>query len=219
APSPELVTFAPRFAAALRHLSPEVANAYVTGGELILDIALLRSIADYTDDAMAHAVMQLVNRDESRHIAMDYFMTEYYAAGRHDARRGPRSLLDHARAAWAFAALLHAAKPFVTVVFFEPSRVADPSGRRMKEAFKRLQLLAAKPHLVDRPFAKFMTSLRTAFNTPVVGRVLGRVICRILAAPPELLVDLYSEDEARRARAMTIEELAAEALGAKHLPA
>ena len=45
--NPHLVAFAPAFRQALRHLSPEMANLYVTGGELLLDVALLRSIDDF----------------------------------------------------------------------------------------------------------------------------------------------------------------------------
>jgi len=158
--------------------------------------------------------MERINRDESRHIAMDYFMMEYYAA--RDEARGAASMLDHARAAWAFGDLLYHAKPFITACFLEPSRNTDPEGTRILEAFKRMQLLAQKPQLADRPFVKFMTGLRTAFNTPVVGRVFGRLISRLAATPPELMADLYSEDEARRARAMSVEEMAGEALAVKH---
>ena len=214
--SPELERFAPWFRGALKYLSPEVANAYVTGGELILDIALLRSIADYVDDEMANRVMELINRDESRHIAMDYYMMEYYASGAADDHR-PRSRLDHAKAALAIGGLLFYAKPFITAVFLEPSRVADPEGRRIREAFKRMQLLSQKPALAKRPFVNFMVTLRAAFNTPVIGALFGQIISRLTAIPPELMRDLYSPREARRAEAMTIEELGDEALGAKHV--
>jgi hypothetical protein len=214
--SPELKRFAPWFRGALKHLSPEVANAYVTGGELILDIALLRSIADYVDDDMADRVMELINRDESRHIAMDYYMMEHYASGAADDP-APKSRLESARAALAIAGLLFYAKPFITAVFLEPSRVADPAGRRIREAFKRMQLLSQKPELARRPFVNFMVTLRAAFNTPIVGRVFGQVISRLTALPPELLKDLYSESEARRAQRMTVEELGQDALEAKAL--
>ncbi|MGH7296237.1 MAG: hypothetical protein ACRELB_14950, partial [Polyangiaceae bacterium] len=41
-----LARFTPAFVDAVRYLSDDVANAYITVGELILDIALLRSIND-----------------------------------------------------------------------------------------------------------------------------------------------------------------------------
>ena len=54
-------------------------------GELILDVALLRSLDDYVADDMSHRAMHLINRDESRHIAIDFHMTEVYCV-----RRAPR---------------------------------------------------------------------------------------------------------------------------------
>ena len=60
----------------MRHLSPEVANVYITTGELILDVALLRSLDDYVADETTHAAMERINRDESRHIAVDFHMFE-----------------------------------------------------------------------------------------------------------------------------------------------
>ena len=63
------------------------ANAYITAGELILDVALLRSLDDYVADEMSHRAMYLINRDESRHIAIDYRMVEYYASPEYAAIR------------------------------------------------------------------------------------------------------------------------------------
>ena len=40
--SPSLERFFPHFVDAIRHLSDDVANAYITSGELILDVALIR---------------------------------------------------------------------------------------------------------------------------------------------------------------------------------
>ena len=45
----------------------------------------------------------------------------------------------------------------------------------------------------------------------------GQVISRLAGAPGELLVDLYTPEEERRAQHMTMDELAADALQAKHL--
>ena len=66
------------------YLSDDVANVKITVGELILDIALLRSINDHVPTtAMSDQAMRLVNRDESRHIAIDY------SHGRVTTRRPP----------------------------------------------------------------------------------------------------------------------------------
>src|SRR5215213_9417519 len=75
--SPSLTSFRPHFLALVQNASPEIANAYITAGELILDVALLRSLDDYVADEMSHRAMALVNRDESRHIAVDFHMTEH----------------------------------------------------------------------------------------------------------------------------------------------
>src|SRR4029079_66625 len=42
--NPALVKSTPHFVNAIRYLAPEIANAYITSGELVLDVALLRSI-------------------------------------------------------------------------------------------------------------------------------------------------------------------------------
>jgi hypothetical protein len=55
--SESLTAFRPHFLEVVRHASPEIANAYITAGELILDVALLRSLDDYVDDAMSHRAM------------------------------------------------------------------------------------------------------------------------------------------------------------------
>src|SRR5688500_10900359 len=71
--NPHLVRFRGPFVDAVHHLPPDIANAYITSGELLLDVALLRSLDDFVDDEMSHRAMKLVNRDESRHIAIDYY--------------------------------------------------------------------------------------------------------------------------------------------------
>src|ERR1041384_1774179 len=78
--SPALTEFRPHFLQVVRNTSPEIANAYITSGELILDVALLRSLDDYVNDEMSHRAMHLINRDESRHIAVDFHMTEHYCS-------------------------------------------------------------------------------------------------------------------------------------------
>src|SRR5882672_4431069 len=90
--SPSLTAFRPHFLALVEQASPEIANAYITSGELILDVALLRSLDDYVADETSHAAMHLINRDESRHIAIDFHMTEYYCSDEYlaEVARRPR---------------------------------------------------------------------------------------------------------------------------------
>lgn len=219
APSATLLAFKPKFLAALEHLSAEIANAYITGGELLLDIALLRAIDDYVDDEVCHDVMKLINRDESRHVAVDYHMTDYYAspAWTREAAAAPRkSPRELATAALAFAGVLAHARPFIVDVFVEPMTRVDPTRRRMREAFKRMQLLGAKPGVAARPFSRFLRALRFLYRTPGTHALFGRAAERIIGVPGEYLRDLYTAEEWDRAAGLSLDQQAEEALAAKY---
>jgi len=213
-----LARFTPAFVDAVRHLSDDVANVYITVGELILDIALLRSINDYVHDPMSEQAMRLINRDESRHIAIDYTMVEHYTTDAYEAKLAARprqTLAEQARGAKAFALMLYLGKPFFRDVFFAPMDRVDPSGRRIREAMKKVQLLSAKPGIARRPFGAFMLGLRRAYNHPV-GRVLvGRVAARLAGMEPRFMENIASEQELARAGRMSFDQLADEALAAK----
>ena len=108
-PSPALTRFFDHFVTAVTGLDDDVANTYITAGELILDIALLRSINDYVSDEASDRAMRLINRDESRHIAIDYHMVGYYASEEwteRRARRPRKALREHAKSAWTFTSML-----------------------------------------------------------------------------------------------------------------
>ncbi len=217
-PSPALQRFTPAFLDAIRYLSDDVANAYITVGELILDIALLRSINDYVHDAMSDQAMRLINRDESRHIAIDYHMTEYYASPDYVRKlesRRPPSLEERVRGARAFGLMLYYGKPFFREVFFAPMDRVDPSGKRILEAFKRVQLIAAKPGVVDRPFGAFMQSLQDAYRNPLGRALLGGLLTRIAGMEPRFMEQIPTDRELDVARDMSFDELAEEALAVK----
>lgn len=214
-----LRAFRPHFLALVREASPEIANAYITAGELILDVALLRSLDDYVADATSRAAMQLVNRDESRHIAIDFHMTEHYASDAHLAeiaarpRPSVRELVTNTR---ALVTMMWFAKPFLQEVFLRPMDRTDPSGRRVHEAFKRIQLVLRKPTVARTPFSRFMIFMQGLYNRPLVGRVFGRVLLRALGADPRAARVLFTADELARSQRMTFDELAEEALAAKY---
>lgn len=215
-----LKAFAPHFFHAVKYLSAEIANIYITSGELILDVALLRSINDYVHDTMSQKAMDLVNRDESRHIAVDYYMTEYYASPRYQewlAAQPARPVRERVKALWAFANLLYHGKPFFQDVFFKPMSVVDPSGKRLREAFKRMQLVATKPEVARRPFVKFMQTVQVIGLHPIAGPLFGNVMSHLAGVPREFMQYMYSAEEEKRAQAMTFDELAQEALNAKNL--
>ena len=217
--SASLERFAPHFVDAIRYLSDDVANAYVTAGELMLDIALLRSVNDYVNDDMSAAAMKLVNRDESRHIAIDYHMVEYYASAEYLERLAKasrdQSMGNRARAWWAFAHVLYYAKPFFRDVFFLPMSRVDPTGTRLREAIRRFQLLGEKPGVGDRPFGRFLLTMQDVFNHPVAGKVLGPLAARLAGMEPEFMAQLNSEGERARAKTMSYAAMAEEALAAK----
>lgn len=216
--SPHLERFAPHFVAAIEYLSPEIANAYITVGEILLDVALLRSLDDYVDDEMSHSAMRLVNRDESRHIAVDFHMVEHYSSDAYVESlkdRPRRPMRQQLRAWWHFGNVLYNARPFFQDVFFGPMRITDPRGRRLLEAFKRVQLVSRKPEVQRRPFIRFMTTLQDLYNHPVAGLLFGRLLIRILGIEPSMVAVLYTPEELARAYKMSIEDIAEETLGLK----
>jgi hypothetical protein len=213
-----LARFTPAFVDAVRYLSDDVANAYITVGELILDIALLRSINDYVHDGMSDQAMRLINRDESRHIAIDYAMVEHYTTDAYEAKLAARprpSMAERARGARAMALMLYLGQPFFRDVFFRPMNLVDPTGKRIEEAFRRVQMLRAKPGVGRRPFGAFMLGVRDLYNTRVGRAVLGPLLTRVAGVEPRLMEDLPTAEQMRRAGGMSFDELAEEALAVK----
>lgn len=214
--SASLTRFRPHFLAVVRRASPEIANAYITSGELILDVALLRSLDDYVADEMSHRAMALINRDESRHIAVDFHMTEHYASDAYLAQSRPRPTpRELAVGVRAVAVMMWHAKPFLQEVFLAPMDRTDPSGRRILEAFKRIQLVLRKPTVARLPFSRFMLAMQRAYNHPVLGRLLGKPLLRALGAEERAARILFTPDELARAQRMSFDELAEDALAAK----
>jgi len=213
--SPALTKFRPHFMSVVRNTSPEIANAYITSGELILDVALLRSIDDYVDDDMSHRAMHLINRDESRHIAVDFHMTEHYASDAYLATAKWPPARELASGLVRLGIMMWHAKPFLQQVFMAPMDRTDPSGRRIQEAFKRIQLVMHKPEVARLPFSRFMLAMQWAFNHPVIGKVFGPALLRALGAEPRAAKILFTRDELARTTRMSFDEMAEEALAAK----
>jgi hypothetical protein len=217
--SPELDRFQTYFLDAIHHLTPEIANAYITGGELLLDIALLRSLNDYVHDEMSSRAMELINRDESRHIAVDYHMTEFYASPAYQASlaaQPERSVPDTFKAWRSFAGVLVAAGPFFQKVFFLPMARIDPRGKRLREAVKRMQLIGSRQDVAARPFYRFMNTLRAVNTHKVLGPLLGKVTGRLAGNfPSDVAGQLFDDEELARANRMSIDDLADDALRAK----
>lgn len=217
--SDSLTRFRPHFLAVVKHASPEIANAYITAGELILDVALLRSLDDYVADEMSHRAMHLINRDESRHIAIDFHMTEHYCSDKHleaIAKRPWPSPIDLAGGVRALTTMMWHARPFLKEVFVAPMDRTDPSGRRIREAYKRIQLVLRKHTVARTPFSRFMIFAQDLYNRPIIGKLFGRVLLRALGAEDRAAKILFTPEELARSRRMSFDELAEEALAAKY---
>jgi hypothetical protein len=213
-----LARFRPHFLRAIRDLDDDVANAYITGGELLLDIALLRSLDDHVSDETCTAAMRLINRDESRHIAVDYHMVEHYASDAYEVelRSRPRCMpQERLRGATSLAMMIVHARPFLHAVFFGPMDVVDARGRRMREAFRHMQRVGARPEAARRPFSRFVRAMYDAFNHPKAGPWVAWATSRLVGIDPRFMVWLDDDDAFARAATMTYDELCREALAAK----
>ena len=217
-PSRSLERFFPHFVEAVRYLDDDVANAYITSGELILDIALLRSIDDFVNDPLSAQAMELINRDESRHIAIDYYMVGFYASEEYRVKKRTRpkkSIREQVNAARTFTAMTVWGRPFFQDVFFEPMDRIDPTGVRLREAFKRMQLLGTRPGIEHLPLVKYWSSMMELYHQPWMGRRGKAVVARLVGAEPRFMEHLATDEELERARRMSLDDLAAEALAAK----
>jgi len=168
---------------------------------------------------MSHQAMHLINRDESRHIAIDFHMTEVYASDEYLAqkrRQGARGVRAQLGGWTSLARVMWHAQPFLRGVFLVPMERTDPQGRRMREAFKRIQLLARKPTVARLPFIKFMLVLQDLLHHSVIGKALKPVILRLMGSDERAVAILYTDEELERAQRMSFDELADEALQAKY---
>jgi hypothetical protein len=184
-----LRVFGFHFVEMLRHVPAEVATTYITVGELLLDVALLRSLDAYVDDAMSSDAMTLINRDESRHIAIDFYMTEYYASDAYQAwlRRQPwRSLSQRGAALWSFRNMLRHARPFFRDVFFDPMARTDPAGRRLAEALARYQSLIERPGIRRRPLPAFILFAQR-LSAHTATRPVAKRLARTMGIPSQML--------------------------------
>jgi hypothetical protein len=219
--SPALAAFAPYFTRAIGCMTEDIAASYILVGELILDIALLRSLSDYIDDEVSDRAMVRINQDESRHLAIDHHLAEYYCSEAYAAElaRRPRTTSrERIRAWWTFANLLRSFRAVFRDVFFEPMQAMDPGVPRLFEAFARIQLLGEKAEVRRRPFSRFMLAMMDLYNRPAARKVLGPLLERLTGIEGSLLLRRYPSHEAERAVSMSFEEHAAETEARAHRP-
>ena len=108
------------------------------------------------------------------------------------------------------------AKPFLQQVFLAPMDRTDPSGRRIHEAFKRIQLVLRKPTVARSPFSRMMIKMQELYNRPIIGKLFGRVFLRVLGAEDRAARILFTQDELKKTMSMSFDELAEEALALKY---
>lgn len=167
-PNPYMLRFIPYFTHAVKTLNPALANAFILGGELILDIALLRGINDYVDDPMSQAVVEKINSDESRHLAMDFFMAEYCSEHNMSIKTGKtkKGLLNpdlRGIMAWG--------PPFFNDVFFRPMAILDPTNKQMESVVRRLRRFNMRPELQKNPTVKDFNEMADFFETSMGAKV------------------------------------------------
>ena len=108
------------------------------------------------------------------------------------------------------------AAPFLNEVVLAPMNRTDPSGRRITEAFKRIQLVMRKPTVARTPFSRFMIAVQDAYNHPIVGRLFGRLLLRALGTEERAAKILFTPEEFARSQRQSFDEMAEDALAAKH---
>ena len=175
-PSVAMLRFIPYFVGMIDSVTPAFATSFILGGELILDVALLRSLDAYVDDPLARAVVERINQDESRHLAMDVHMAEHFA-------RGP--LAGWAEAAanpWTggdFWGVLAWGPVFFADVFFRPMQLLDPSQDRMREAMRRFRRYYDRAAMNGNPAVEQWRAIAGFFETPF-GAGVGSAVEELL---------------------------------------
>jgi hypothetical protein len=157
--------------------------------EVALDGALVKFLLDEVEDPVCHEVFALINRDESRHLAVDFHVMEMIGAR---SAASPRTLarfvrrgLDPRRVAGmlAYVPLLNAMRDNLVELGFDEARLFDAI-RRFDTASQRSPMIARSPAyrairahgrmVVDRthPYHLFADAL-VALTQRIPPRALG----------------------------------------------
>lgn len=170
-PNLAMLRFIPYFIGMIDSLSPTFATSFILGGELILDLALLRGLNAYVDDPLARAVIERINQDESRHLAMDMYLTEHFA-------RAATGGLAQEQSPWAngdFWGVVAWGPGFFTDVFFRPMQALDPTQEQMREVMRRLRRFYDRPSVDGNAAVEQFRAIATFFES-TVGASIGRAL-------------------------------------------
>ena len=169
-PNLAMLRFMPYFVGMIDGMSPAFATSFILGGELILDIALLRSLNTWVDDPLSRAVVERINQDESRHIAMDMHMTEHFARTTAAALPGTSPWVDR-----DFWGVLIWGPGFFSDVFFRPMQTLDPSQAHMREVMHRFRRFYDRAAVDGNPAVEQFRSIAGVFETPA-GALVGQAL-------------------------------------------
>ncbi len=126
----------------IQEINPAFASAMVTIGELVLDVALLRAVNDYVEDPLSRAVIEKINQDESRHIAMDFYLMEEF--GKQESEPPTVKELATLMTNLNLFGSLTWALLFFGDFFARVVAIMDPKADRFMEAQRRFQMLGKK---------------------------------------------------------------------------
>lgn len=166
-PNVPMLRFIPAFVNLIESVHLAYATNFILGGELILDIALLRGLNAWVDDPLSRAVVEKINQDESRHIAMDMHMTEHFAER---AAAGPTPWLDP-----NWWSVLAWGPGFFTEVFFRPMERLDPSGAQMRDVMRRIRRFYDRANVAANPAVQEFQAW-AAFLESWTGALIGGAV-------------------------------------------
>jgi hypothetical protein len=169
-PNIPMLRFIPYFVGAIDGLNPAFATSFILGGELILDMALLRGLNRYVDDPLSRAVVEKINQDESRHLAVDLYMTEYFARIGRGGGAGDNPWVDR-----NFWGVLTWGPGFFAEVFFRPMQILDPAQEQMRAVMARLRRFYDRPALAENPAVAEFKGV-VAFFESAIGATIGGAV-------------------------------------------
>jgi hypothetical protein len=170
-PNIPMLRFTPAFVNLIESVSPAFATNFILGGELILDVALLRGLNAYVDDPLSRAVVEKINQDESRHIAIDMHMTEYFAA-RADGREANPWLDPN------WWGVLTWGPGFFAEVIFRPMQRLDPSQAQMRDVMRRIRRFYDRASVAANPAVREYHGM-VAFLETWAGSLLAATVTEL----------------------------------------
>jgi hypothetical protein len=167
-PNVPMLRFIPSFVSLIESVHPAYATSFILTGELILDVALLRGLNAYVADPLSRGVVEKINQDESRHLAMDMHMTDYFA--QHALGTDASPWLDP-----SWWGVLAWGPGFFAEVFFRPMQRLDPEGGQMRDVMRRLRRFYDRTGVAANPAVQEFQAW-VAFLESWAGSLVGGAV-------------------------------------------